>query len=202
MAQVSESSELLLEARYTVWVAEQGTKTGRVRREAELQSKIMYRVINLLNVAMEFCASYGYDISRACFLRSHPGALRAVYRVAVAFRNMLLQQEPDILDLERPPNRNLQSFENDQHADAGSRDFPFDAGPKWKSELCRIEDDMRTGIIPVSFLFPGETSRKRSLETKLLRMDHVKFEQLYHRGRKMGQDLEVSSSDSGDSQEQ
>ena len=81
--------EMNLEAAYKVWVAIKSTKTGKISKEASLVEKDMCRVLNLLDVALDFCTAYSHEMSSESFFGLHKGAFRTLYSVALGVRCMV-----------------------------------------------------------------------------------------------------------------
>lgn len=55
------------------------------------ESKIMVRRISLFSCALNFCIAFTQSANAAKLLRSSPDALRMVYIIALAFRNLIMQ---------------------------------------------------------------------------------------------------------------
>ena len=136
-------------------------KVRKSKHEANLEPRNVHRKIHLLNVSMEFTVAYAYDVSRECFLGSHKGALRAVYRIAVALRHMLQKKlADDVIEEEYPERAFANEFlQNDGPEDAGDNENCITS--RWKMEFYRIEEDLSKRVIPVSFLLSGDAYMKR-----------------------------------------
>ena len=196
-----ERKELQIEAKYRVWVSHKSSKSGKVPRNADLHAREMCRVISLLDVALKFSAAYTQVSNVDFVLCAHPCALRAVYRMALAFRTLISAElseshasapyvhcrhiknggandscdEIEEEDGKRPMNLITQT-ENEVVED---RDEDTGKSAELLSEMLRNLD---AGVLPLSFLLPGTTVRQRSLESKLIRMSDSRFHQDFAKG--------------------
>ena len=66
----------------------QVNQNGKISREANLVEKDMCGVLNLLDVALNFCTSSRHEMNSESFMGLHKGAFRTLYRVALGVRGM------------------------------------------------------------------------------------------------------------------
>lgn len=97
----SDIRGMILAAEHDVFVV--SGKSGQRKHSGGLRKKI-YRLVNIIEVAANFCIEYTQLRSIEAFLRSHPDALRSIFLISVVIREMVesFMDKLDIVMLEIP----------------------------------------------------------------------------------------------------